>query len=280
MKNLFKNSKFKLIVIIIAMLLVGAGISAAVGHSETAQSTVVGTIFSPFHYVAQKISNGVDKVFGNAGPNAEYEKEISKLRDEIGDLRAQLVDYENLKNQNDLYKEFLELKEEHSDYKFEQASIIGRDSADLYKSFTISKGLVNGVKDGDAVLYGKYIVGIIEKAYPDYSVVRTVLDSEFNVSAYEIVSNEISYVTGTAKLAQDGKCKMANLNSSTKIAYGSIICTAGIGSTVPKGLIIGTVDEITDETTDISSYAIITPGVDMESVTSCFVLTNFDREKQ
>ena len=280
MKNLFRNSKFKLIVIIIAMLLVGAGISAAVGHGETAQSTVVGTVFSPLHYVAQKISNGVDKVFGNAGANAEYEKEISRLRDEIGDLRSQLVDYENLKNQNDLYKEFLELKEEHSDYKFEQASVIGRDSADLYKSFTISKGLLNGVKDGDAVLYGKYLVGIIEKAYPDYSVVRTVLDSEFNVSAYEIVSNEISYVTGTAKLARDGKCKMANLNSSTKIAYGSIICTAGIGSTVPKGLIIGRVDEITDETTDISSYAILSPGVDMEEITSCFVLKDFNREKQ
>ena len=111
MKNLFRNSKFKLIVIIIAMLLVGAGFSGAVGHGETAQSTVVGTVFSPLHYVAQKISNGVDKVFGNAGANAEYEKEISRLRDEIGDLRSQLVDYENLKNQNDLYKEFLELRE-------------------------------------------------------------------------------------------------------------------------------------------------------------------------
>ena len=185
------------------------------------------------------------------------------------------MDYENLKNQNSLYKEFLELKEENPEFKFAEASVIGRDSADIYKSFTISKGSVNGVSKGDAVLWGKYLVGIIDKVYPDYSVVKTVLDSTFNVSAYEIISGEISYVTGNAKLAREDKCKMANLSSTTKVSYGSIICTAGLSGSVPKGLLIGTVDEIDDETTDISSYAVITPGVAIEDITSVFVLTDY-----
>lgn len=275
MKNLFKNKVFKLIVSIIALFVIGALIAAANGHGETAQSTVVGTIFAPCHYVAQKISNGLDNIFGEISGNAEYDKEISKLNDEIGELRSQLVDYENLKNQNELYKEFLELKEENKDFEFAEASVIGRDSADVYKSFTINKGLVNGVKAGDAVLYGKYLVGKVDKAYVDYSVVQTIIDPDFNVSAYEIVTNEMSYVTGTNNLAKDEKCKMANLNSSTDIAYGSIICTAGISGSIPKGLIIGTVDEISDETTNISSYAVISPGVEIGEITSCFVLTNY-----
>ena len=213
---------------------------------------------------------------GLAG-NAEYEKQIDSLEEQIGDLRSQLVDYENLKNQNTLYKEFLELKEEHKDYKFAEASVIGRDSADTYDSFTINIGTLKSVKVGDAVLYGKYLVGVVDKAYPDYSVVKTILDPSFNVSAYEVVTNEISYVTGTAKLAKEGKCKMANLSSSTDISYGSIICTAGISGTMPKGLIIGTVDEIADETTDISSYAVISPGVKMDDLSSCFVLTDYNK---
>lgn len=276
MKNLFKNKVFKLIISIVAMFVVGALIAAANGHGETAQSTVVGTIFSPCHYVAQKISNTMDNILGEIGGNAEYDKEISRLNDEIGELRAQLVDYENLKSQNELYKEFLELKEENKDFEFAEASVIGRDSADMYQSFTINKGLVNGVSAGDAVLYGKYLVGKVDKAYVDYSVVKTIIDPNFNVSAYEIVTNEMSYVTGTNNLAKDGKCKMANLNSSTDIAYGSIICTAGIGGSIPKGLIIGTVDEISDETTNISSYAVVSPGADIGEITSCFVLTNYD----
>lgn len=277
MKHLFNNRVVKTVCTIVALLVLGIFIAAVNGHGETAQSTIVGTVFQPCHYVAQKISDGLDKAFGSLSGNAEYEKQIDRLEGQIGDLRSQLVDYENLKNQNTLYKEFLELKEEHKDYKFAEASVIGRDSADTYDSFTINIGTLKSVKVGDAVLYGKYLVGVVDKAYPDYSVVKTILDPTFNVSAYEVVTNEISYVTGTAKLAKEGKCKMANLSSSTDISYGSIICTAGISGTMPKGLIIGTVDEIADETTDISSYAVISPGVNMDDLSSCFVLTDYNK---
>ena len=276
MKKIFTNSRFKFIMGIIVMFLVGAGIAAANGHGETAQSGIVGTVFAPCHYVAQKVANGIDHVFGNVKGDAQYDKEINKLKEQVGDLQSRLVDYENLKKQNELYKEFLGLKEEHPNYKFEEASFIGRDSADVYKSFSISKGTVNGVSKGDAVLYGKYLIGIVEKAYPNYSVVKTVYDADFSVSAYELISGEISYVTGNAALAKEGKCKMANLDSATEVTYGSIICTAGISGTIPKGLLIGTVDEIRDEATDISSYAVITPGVDVENITSCMVLTDFE----
>lgn len=277
MKNIFKSGRFKLISGIIGLLLIGALIAAANGRGETAQSGIIGTVFAPCHFVAQQISNLIDNISTNAGGNAVYEKEIDALNAEVGELRSQLVDYENLKTQNELYKEFLELKESNKDFKFVEASVIGRDSADIYKSFTISKGLASGVKKGNAVLYGKYIVGVVDKVYPDYSVVKTILDADFNVSAYEILSNEISYVTGNAKLAKNGKCKMANLSSATDISYGSIICTAGISADIPKGLIIGTVDEIADEATDISSYAVISPGVDIDDITSCFVLTDFEQ---
>lgn len=275
MKNLFKTKPFKLVVSIIVVFLIGALIAAANGHGETAQSTVVGTMFYPAHYVAQKISNGIDKISGNVSGNAQYEKEIQNLQSQIGDLQSQLVDYENLKRQNELYKDFLGVKEEHKDFKFVEASVIGRDSADIYKSFTVSKGTVNGIAVGDAVMYGKYLVGVVDKAYPTYSVIKTILDPDFSVSAYEIISNEISYVTGNATLAKDNKCKMANLDAATKITNESIICTAGIGGTVPKGLIIGTVDEIADESTDISSYAIITPGTSIEEINTCFILTDY-----
>ena len=275
MKGIFKSRIFKIVLAVIVLLLGGALLASASGHGETLQSTVVGTVFAPCHYVAAKIADGLDGLFGNLNGNAAYEKRIAALESEVDDYKAKLADYENLKNQNDLYKDFLELKENNPNYQFEEASVIARDSTDIYRSFTISKGTLNGVKEGNAVLYKKNLVGVIEKAYPDYSVVKTILDPDFSISAYEIVSNEISYVTGNAKLAANGKCKMANLSSSTEIGYGSIICTAGIGESVPKGLVIGTVYEVSEEATDISSYAVITPEADIDELTGCFVLTDF-----
>lgn len=275
MKSFFKNTRFKILLSVAALLLAGALIAGAFGRGETAQSAVIGTVISPVHYVAQKISNGIGGIFGNLNGNAEYEKEIDRLKSELTDYKTMLADYENIKKQNELYKDFLELKESNPEMQFEEASVIARDSADVYGAFTVNKGAVNGISVGDAVLYKKSLIGVVEKVYPDYSIVKTVLDPDFNVSAYEITSGEISYVTGTTALAMQGRCKMANLDSTTSVAYGSIICTAGIGSDIPKGLVIGTVSSVEEEQTDISSYAVIVPEADLNDISECFILTDF-----
>lgn len=280
MKQLFKSRRLKVIAGVIALLLVGALICAANGRGETAQSGIIGTVFTPANWLATKISDGITYVFGEATGNAEYLDRINELENQVGSLQDQLADYESLQKQNQLYKDALELKEENPDYTFVEAKAVSRDAADIFGSYTINKGTTSGISDGDAVLYGNYIVGIIDRAYPTYSVVKTILDPDFSVSAYEIVSGEISYVTGRAELAPDGKCTMANLDSSTSVTYGSIIATAGISGNIPEGLIIGTVEEIEEDNASIASYAVIKPGVDVNNISNCLVLTGYESEAQ
>ena len=280
MKHLFKNTRFRLISGVIILLLAGMLICAANGHGETAQSTVIGTIFTPAHWVASKVSDGIGKITNSAKGNAEYDAKIDELQNQLSELQNQLVDYENLKAQNDLYKEALELKNEHNDFKFAEASVIGRDSSNPYCTFTINKGTVNDIDDGYAVLYGKYLIGIIKKAYPTYSVVSTVIDPDFSVSAYDINTKELSYVTGDADLAKNNYCKFENLDSDTRVTYGSIIATAGVSSAMPAGIVIGTVKEINNEETNISTYAALQPGVDIKNVDKCLVLTTYNPESE
>ena len=276
MKTLLQSKRFKLITGIIVLLLAGALICAAGGNSETAQSGIVGIVFTPANWVATKVSNAITYVFGEASGNSAYLERIDELEKQVGELQSQLNDFENLQRQNALYRDALGLKEENPNFEFVEASAISRDAADIFGSYTINKGTLSGIKAGDAVLYGNYIVGIISSAYPTHSIVKTILDPDFSVSAYEIVSNEISYVTGDAALAAQGKCKMANLASDASVSYGSIISTAGISGNIPKGLIIGTVEEIEDELTSVSHYAVITPGVDVNNISNCLVLINYE----
>ena len=95
MKDLFKSSRFKLIIVIIALLLVGMTLCAANGHGETAQSGIIGTIFTPAHWVASKISNGIDSISDSAKGNAEYDAKIDSLQKQLGELQDQLADYNN-----------------------------------------------------------------------------------------------------------------------------------------------------------------------------------------
>ena len=276
MKTLLQSKRFKLITGIIVLLLAGALICAAGGSSETAQSGIVGIVFAPANWVATKVSNAITHVFGEASGNTAYLERIDELEKQVGELQSQLTDYENLQRQTALYRDALGLKEDHPDFQFVEANTISRDAADIFGSYMINKGTLSGIKTGDAVLYGNYIVGIISSAYPTHSVVKTILDPDFSVSAYEIVTNEISYVTGDAALAAEGKCKMANLSADAAVSYGSVISTAGISGRIPKGLIIGTVEEIESDPTSISNYAVVIPGVDVNGISECLVLINYE----
>ncbi|MBS6628024.1 MAG: rod shape-determining protein MreC [Clostridiales bacterium] len=275
MKNIFKSTRFKIVLSAAALLLAGMLLAAVNGSGATAQSSVLGTIFYPAHYVASKLSEGLDHVFKNASGESRYEEEMNSLRLQISQLQSQLADYNDIKNENELYKEFLDIKEENPDYTFTECTVTARDSADVYGSFTLDKGSASGIEKGDAVLYGQQLIGVVDKVYPTYSVCITILDPDFSCSAYEIVSGETSYVTGDSGLAADGTTKFANLAADSSVAYGSVICTAGIGGSFPRGLVIGTVTETKEEEVNISTYAVVQPGVDISSVSSCFVLTGF-----
>lgn len=275
MKSFFKSKGFKSLCIVICALVLGMVVAAANGRGETAQTTVVGTVFAPIQEAAAGVSKQLDKLFGNATGRKSYEDKIRDLQNQISELQANLADYENVKRQNAFYEGALELKEERSDIQFEASSIIAREKADAFYAFTLNKGSLSGIEKGDPVIYQKYLVGIVDEIYPDYAVVRTLLDPQFNAAVYEIVSTEAGNVSGTLELARQGLCRMTQLDSNTAVTKGALICTSGIGGVFPKDLIIGKVTELKSSETDISTYAVIEPGTDIRDLSDVFVITSF-----
>ncbi len=110
MKDLFKSSRFKLIIVIIALLLVGMTLCAANGHGETAQSGIIGTIFTPAHWVASKISNGIDSISESAKGNAEYDAKIDSLQKQQASYKTNLQITTTLKRKTIYIKTHLDLK--------------------------------------------------------------------------------------------------------------------------------------------------------------------------
>lgn len=275
MKSFFKSKSFKWLCIVLCILLLGMVVAAANGRGETAQTTIVGTVFSPLQKAASVVAGKLDDVFGNASGRKSYEEKINELQKEISSLQEKLTDYENVKRQNAFYTQVLELKQENPAYQFAECTVISREKADAFYAFTIGKGSLSGIEKGDAVIYGKYLVGVIDEVYPDYAVVRTVLDKKFNAAAYEIVSTESGYVSGTLELAQQGLCRISSLKSGTTVTEGSLICTNGVGGLFPKDLIIGKVTDVKTSESDISTYAVIQPGVDIRTLSDVFVITSY-----
>ncbi len=276
MVEFFKSKKFKILACVVAALLVGT-VFAAVSHNGTSPiASVLSAAFSPVERFSTYVSEKMGDFAINFRSSTSYREKIEELEEQIEKYQVQLVEYEQAKQKLAVYEEFLEIKEENPDFEFESASIIARDSADMYYSFVIAKGSTAGVKVNDPVIYGKYLVGVVSSVKLNTAVVKTVLDPEVNAGAYDIQSREYGYVTTTNSLSADGKCMLPGLKKTTSITGGSVICTSGIGGIYPKDLIIGTVEEVLNDTQTVSVYAVINPGVKITDLQDVFVIKSFD----
>jgi rod shape-determining protein MreC len=276
----FKRKQFKVICVIAALLILGMMISAISGSSFSPENTVVGTVFYPAQKLATAVSSRIISMRNNVNGKTSYEDEIDALKLQVADLQEKLVDYENMKRENNYYKDFLEVKEEHPDFKLTHGAIIARDSESLYSSFTVSVGSAQGIKVNDCVIYGKYLVGLVVKVYPTSSVIKTVLDPDISVSVYEARTGENSYTSNDLTLAKQGKLMMANLSKNTDISKGGIVCSSGIGGIYPKDLIVGTIENVQESGKDISYIAVVSPGIKINELTDVFIITNFNGKNE
>ncbi|MBR3753935.1 MAG: rod shape-determining protein MreC [Clostridia bacterium] len=275
MRSFFKSTRFKGFLGFFGVLILSIIFAAATESGSSPASTVLGTVFSPLQSVSSAIADSVKDFSVYFRSSAQYQERVKELENQLGEAQKELVGYEQAKQQIALYEEFLELKEENEDFQFASASVIGSDSSDAFGSFTLNKGELDGVKVNNPVIYGKYLVGVVVKTAPTYCVVNTVLNPEVNVSAYEVRTRESGYSTTTVDLAKEGKCSLSGLVRTTAIAPGGIVCTSGVGGIYPADLIIGTVEEVRNDTTNISSYAVINTQVDFAQLRDVFIITYF-----
>ncbi len=275
MNRIFKKKENKIFILIICALIFGAVI-AGMGHSgSTPLSKAVITVTKPFQQFSTIIGNGIEGFCSHFRSSDTLQKENAELKQQIADYQGKLADYDNTKRTLKTYEEFLEIKEEHEDYKFAAASVLARDSGDAYGSVILNKGSKNGIELNDPVIYGKNLVGVVSDVNSTSCTVTTFASPEFSAAVYETRSNEIGYATGFEDGSSTKLCKLPGLTKESKIASGGVVCTLGIGGIFPKDLIVGTVTEVDKSKTDISYYAKIESNVDVAKINDVFVITDF-----
>lgn len=279
MKNFLKTTSFKILALMLGVCLLGMFFAAVTNNGSSPLTSVAGVVFSPLQRLASYAANKFDNFTGAFVSASEYREKVRELENKVIEYQSQLVDYEKLKKKVESYENFLEVKNDNPDYKFAAVSVIGRDSADVFGSFTVNAGSADGIKVNSPVIYGEHLVGVVKEVNVSSCVVYTIFNPQINISAYEIRTGEIGYVNSNTNLALKGRCMLSGLDGNSVVTSGGIVCTSGIGGIYPRGLIIGTVKNIEADEANVSSNAIIEPDIDITTLQDVFILTDFGEKK-
>lgn len=279
MRRFLHSKGFKIFCAVIAALLAGS-IASAVSNSNSALSTsAAGFVFGPLQRVSSFLTDQVSDFSVNFKSSATLRKQIEELNKIITQQRIDLVDYEKAKYKIAVYEEFLEIKEENSDFMFVSASVIAREAGDSYAGMTLNRGSLKGVSVNDPVIFGKNLVGLVVGVTPTQCEVKTLLNPSVSVSAYEIKTREKGSVETDAKLGGEGFCRLTDLAGSTAVVKGGIVCTSGLGGLYPRDLIIGSVTQIVPQSGTSLVDAVIKPDADIGGITDVFIITSFEGQQ-
>lgn len=262
------NKRFKPLIITLVILIAAAVLS--LGENSVIPSAV------------NAFTNGLFSVTASATASADtasyddLKTENEKLRQENAELRKQLADYYDVKQENAKLWKYYDLKKQNPSYKIQPAAVIMRDANDDFYSFTLDIGTSSGVSVNNPVITENGLVGWVYKADLTTCKVKTILSPDTKAGAVDKQSNDSGIISGSASLSDNNLTSLTKLEENNKIKQGDMIVTSGTGGIYPGNLIIGKVKEIKFNSYDASRYAVVEPYEDIRRITSAAVITDFD----
>jgi len=275
LKDFYKAPRFRILMVVGGLLFSFLLRAIYTGGIMPFLSSAGGLLMMPLSSLSASVGSSFQERFGPFLSAGKVEEENRALRAEVQDLKEQLIDYEAVKMENEQFRELLEIKERNSDFIFEPATVVGRTPDDWFGSFTIDVGTYHGVSLRCPVITSQGLVGIVSEVGHGYSKVQTILDASVNIGGVDIQTLDTGIISGTLPLAQEDRCKLGFLPRESGATPGDTIVTSGTGGLLPRGLIIGEIDEVEMETNGLSLYAVVTPAADIKGAKQVFVITDF-----
>jgi len=170
----------------------------------------------------------------------ETKIENDKLVNENLKLRFQLTKLKELKNENELLREEINLNEK-VDFNTEATLIIGQNLSQNRRVVYLDKGSRNGLSEGDPIIVSEgFLIGRIINVHTTTAEAELILDKNVKINA-EI--QEIG-IKGIIRGEFGTSVAMEMIPQSAEVREKQTVITSGLGGEFPRGLLVGYVEEI------------------------------------
>lgn len=270
----FKN-KFFIITLVVALLLsIVPTVLCAMGQGSYVRKALQ-TAAQPFSWAFTKIGEGLSGFSVFFQKLSDLQKENEELRAQLDDYRDRIYNAKMLEEENKWLSDYLGLKKEHSDFLFEEASVIGRESGNYSTVYTLSKGTMHDIKVNMPVITEDGVVGYVTEVGPTWCRAVSIIETASAVGAYIERSGELGLIEGSYELRFEGKCRMIRLPADADVHEGDRVLTSGLGSIYPRGLFVGEVVSVDADPYSRTLTAVVQPKVDYSSLVKVMIIKDY-----
>lgn len=155
----------------------------------------------------------------------------------------------HLEEEIEQLRKALELNQTLTGYDPVNATVISRNKSYWYQTLTIDKGSKDGLKENMVAITKDGLIGKLQNV--------TSFSSEIKLITSNDVNNKVSVSIATTEGETDailsgydeekGLVLVSGVDSKVQIEVGDSVTTSGLGGMFPRGIYIGTVEEISND---------------------------------
>ena len=275
MRQFFKNKFFYVMTVLALTLTIVPSVFYSLGLTFLFRDTVC-ILLTPMQKVFNYATEAVDGFAAYFYKFDELIEENNALRERIAELEQQNYDAAQLEERSAWMSNFLELKNQHTDFKMLSASVTGRESGNYSKILTIDVGSGAGVTMNMPVITSEGVVGRITELGYNWAKVTTIVEPQSSVGAYIERTEDAGICEGEFALSSDGLCRMSYLPAEAEVRVGDRVLSTGYGSVYPRGLVIGYVETVGINELTRSPDVTVKCAVDFSELTKVMIITDFE----
>lgn len=235
-----------------------------------------GVFFTSANVVAGKVyeaSGGVSSYFHLKSTNEALldrnlalEQQIAQLEKALKQYHADSMEIVSLRNTP------------LTDVEIFKANVINNSLTNADNYITIDKGERDGIRPEMGVVDANGVVGIVYMTSPYYSVVISLLNSKSNLSCRILGSDYFGYLKW-----EHGESRYAYLKDLPRHAafnLGDTVVTSGYSTVFPAGVMVGTVDDMSDSHDGLSYLLKVKLATDFGKVSTVRILSRSGQQEQ
>ena len=281
MKNLKRkihfriNLKSKHLLAVMTLFCVSCIVATFASGAATAPlQEAAGLVVVPF----EKSINRIGQLLSVTRQSLKDKQDLISANEELQNQIDNLTQQNNklIQDQGELLRlrELYKLDAEYADYPKVAARIISKDPGNWYDTFMINKGSNDGIRVDNNVIAGKGLVGIVTEVGPGWATVRSIIDDSSSVSAMTVSTSDNCVITGDLELIDEGKLRFEQLyDQENKVTAGERIVTSNISEKYVEGLFIGYVNDVEQDSNNLTKTGTIVTPVDFQHLKDVFVIT-------
>lgn len=273
MENFFSRYKNPLVLMAVLFVQVIALATQVKAHGPNSEGPLLirvwtVTAITPF----ERAFVGTGHFFRNAWNNYidlhNVRRQNRQLQEELGQVRLENARLKSDVDQNRRLQALLDFREKFI-AKTLAAQVIGTGGTEQSHVLYIDKGAHYGLKPDMAVITPDGIVGKIREVYPVSAQVLLINDHESGAG----VVLENSRLQGVLHGSDLGDLSLSDIMSDEKVDVGERIITSGGDRIYPKGLPVGTVRSVGQDSEGPFLAIKVKPAADLSRLEEVLVIT-------